>query len=77
MYEYVKRRILISILKSGKSIAECRKSKSNSIGIEEIKNKFNVLRNNLSKEEIKKIRKNFYRKEKASHRLEELEKKIV
>ena len=69
--------LLISLLKSEQSIAELCKSKSNSIGIEEIKNKFNVLRNNLSKEEIKKIRKNFYRKEKASHRLEELEKKIV
>ena len=68
---------MISLLKPGQSINELRKSKSNSIGIEEIKNKFNVLRNNLSKEEIKKIRKNFYRKEKTSHRLEELEKKIV
>ena len=29
------------------------------------------------KKKIEEIRKNFYRKEKASHRLEELEKKIV
>ena len=69
--------LLISILKSGQSIDELRKSKSNSIGIEEIKNKFNILRNNLSKKEIKKIRKKIYRKEKDSHLLEELEKKIV
>ena len=34
-----KERLLISILKSGQSIAELRKSKSNSIGIEEIKKK--------------------------------------
>ena len=65
----------ISILKSGQSIAELRKSKSNSIGIEEIKNKFSMLRNNLSKKEIEEIRENFYRKEKADHRLKELEKK--
>ena len=69
--------LLISILKSGQSIAELHKSKSNSIGIEEIKNKFNMLRNNLSKKEIEEIRENFYRKEKADHRLKELEKKIV
>ena len=57
-----KEELLISLLKSEQSIAELRKSKSNSIGIEEIKSKFNVLRNNLSKEEIKNIRKFFYRK---------------
>ena len=67
--------LLISLLKSGQSIAELRKSKSNSIRIEEIKNKFNVLRNNLSKEEIKKIRKIFYKKEKNDHLLKELQKK--
>ena len=72
-----KEELLISLLKSEQSIAELRKSKSNSIGIEEIKNKFNMLRNNLSKKEIKKIRKKIYRKEKDSHLLEELEKKIV
>ena len=69
--------LLISILKPGQSIAELPKSKSNSIGIEEIKNKFNTLRNNLSKKETEEIRHNFYRKEKADHRLKELEKKIV
>ena len=51
--------LLISILKSGQSIAELRKSKSNSIETEEIKNKFNVLRNNFSEEEIEKIREKF------------------
>ena len=40
--------LLISILKSGQSIAKLRKSKYNSIGIEEIKNKIHVLRNNVS-----------------------------
>ena len=66
--------LLISILKSGQSIAELHKSKSNSIGVEEIKNKFNMLQNNLSKKEIEQIRENFYRNEKADHRLKELEK---
>ena len=70
-----KEELLISLLKSGQNIAELRKSKPNSIGIEKIKNKFNVLWNNLSKEEIKKIRKNFHKKEKANHRLKELEQK--
>ena len=56
-----KEELLISLLKSEQSIAELRKSKSNSIGIEEIKNKFNVLRNNFSKKEIKEIRKNFHK----------------
>ena len=72
-----KEELLISLLKSEQSIAELRKSKSNSIGIEEIKNKFNVLRNNFSKEEIKEIRKHFRKKEKIDHRLKELEKNIV
>ena len=39
--------LLISRLKSEQSIAELGKSKSNSIGIEEIKRKFNMLRNNF------------------------------
>ena len=69
--------LLISLLKSQPSIDEFRKSKSNSIEIEEIKNKFNALRNNFSKEKIKEIRKKFYEKEKISHRLGKLEKKIV
>ena len=68
--------LLIFILKSGQSIAELRKSNNNA-EIKEIKEKFNVLGNNFSKQKIEEIRKNFYRKEKASHRLEELEKKIV
>ena len=46
--------LLISLLKTEQNIAELRKSKSNSIKIEEIKKKFNVLRNNFSKENIKK-----------------------
>ena len=67
--------LLISIIKSGQSIAELRKSNNNNAEIKEIKEKFNALRNKFSKKEIEEIRKNFYRKEKADHRLEELEKK--
>ena len=59
-----KEKLLISLLKSEQSIAELRKSKSNSIWIEEIKERFNVLRNNFSKEKIKEIRKKIYKKRK-------------
>ena len=59
-----KEELLISLLKSEWSIAELCKSKSNSMGIEEIKKKFNVLRNNFSKEKIKEIRKKIHKKEK-------------
>ena len=52
-----KEELLISLLKSEQSIAELRKSKSNSIGIEEIKKKFTVLRNNFSKEKIQNFMK--------------------
>ena len=67
--------LLISLLKSEQSIAEFRKSKDDNAEIKEIKEKFNVLRNRFSKEEIKEIRKNIHKKEKINHRLEELEKK--
>ena len=67
--------LLISLLKSEQSIAELRKSKSSSIGIEEIKRKFNMLRNNFSKEKIKEIRKKFHKKEKIDEYFSEQEKK--
>ena len=59
-----KEELLISLLKSKQSIAELCKGKSNSIRIEEIKNKFNVLRNNFSKEKIKEFRKKFHENKK-------------
>ena len=67
--------LLISLLKSEQSIAELRKSKSNSLGIEQIKKKFNVLRNNFSKEKTKEIRKKFHKKEKIDKYFSEQEKK--
>ena len=70
-----KERLIISFLKSEQSIAELRKSKSNSLGIEQIKKKFNVLRNNFSKEKTKEIRKKFHKKEKIDEYFSEQEKK--
>ena len=69
--------LLISLLKSKQSISELRKNKDNNAEIKEIKEKFNILKNRFSKEEIKKIRKNFHKKEKIDQHLKELEKKIV
>ena len=60
---------LVSLLKSGQSTDELRKSNNNNAEIKEIKEKFNALRNKFSKKKkIEEIRKNF-------HLLEELEKK--
>ena len=52
--------LLISLLKSGQSIDELRKSNYNNADIKEIKEKFNALRNKFSKKEIEEIRKIFY-----------------
>ena len=71
-----KEELLISLLKSEQSIAELRKSNSKSIEIEEIRKKFNVLRNNFSKEKIKEIRKIFHKKEKIDEYFSEQEKKM-
>ena len=70
-----KEELSISLLKSEQSIAELCKSKSNSIGIEEIQKNFDVLRNDFSKEKIKEIRKKFYEKEKIDKYISEQEKK--
>ena len=59
-----KERLLISLLKSKKIIAELCSSKDNNAEIKEIKEKFNVLRNRFSKEEMKKIRKQNFAVEK-------------
>ena len=70
-----KEELSISLLKSEPSIAELHKSKSNNIGIEEIKKKFNVLRNNFSREKIKWIRKKLHKKEKIDEYFSKQEKK--
>ena len=51
--------LLISLLKTEKSIAELRRSKYNNADIEEAKQTFNELRNMISKEKIKKLGENF------------------
>ena len=46
--------LLISLLKSGQSIDELRKSNCNNAEIKEIKEKFNALRNKFSKKRNKR-----------------------
>ena len=53
--------LLIPLFKSSQSHTELRKNEDNNTEIEETKRIFNELRNNFSKEEIKKIRRKFYR----------------
>ena len=52
--------LLIALLKSNKSHTELRKSQCNNEERGETKKLFNELRNNFSKEEIKKIRRKLY-----------------
>ena len=70
-----KERLLIALLKSEQSPAELYKSESNNAEIEETKKIFNALRNNFSKEKIKKNRKKFRFREGIDEYLKELEKK--
>ena len=52
--------LLIALVKSNQSQTELRKSEYNNTEIGETKKRFNELRNNFLKEEIKKIRRKFY-----------------
>ena len=52
--------LLIALLKSNKSHTELWKSEYNNVEIRETKKLFNELRNNFSKEELKKIRRKLY-----------------
>ena len=68
--------LLIALFKSNHSHTELRKSENNNnTEIEETKKIFNELRNNFSKEEIKKIRRKFHFKESIDEYLKELEQK--
>ena len=67
--------LLFALLKSNKSHIELRLSKDNNPEIEETKKLFNELRNNFSKEEMKKIRKKIHLKGAIIRYLEELETK--
>ena len=67
--------LLIAFLKSNQSHAELWKSKDNNTKIRVTKKLFNELRNDFSKEEIKKIRWKFCFKESIDEYLKELEQK--
>ena len=67
--------LLIALLKSNQSHAELRRSEDNNAEIKETKKIFNELRNNFSKEEIKKIRRKFRFRESTDKYLKELEQK--
>ena len=67
--------LLIALLKSNQSHAELRKSEDNNAKIKETKKIFNELRNNFSKEEIKKIRRTFRFRESIDECLRELKQK--
>ena len=67
--------LLISLLKSKQSHADLLSSKDNNTEIEQTKKNFNELRNRLSKEKIKKIRRKFRFREGIDKYLKELEKK--
>ena len=73
--DMLKEDLLIALLKSNQSHTELRKSKDNNMEVEETKKIFNELRNNFSKEEIKKIRRKFDLKEGIEKYLEEIEQK--
>ena len=67
--------LLIALLKSNQSHTELRRSEDNNAEIGETKKIFNELRNNFSKEEIKKIRRKFRFTESIDEYLKELEQK--
>ena len=69
----LKEDLLIALLKSNQSYTELRKSEDNNEEIEETKKIFNELRNNFSKEEIKKIRRKFRFRESIDEYLKKLE----
>ena len=70
-----KEELLIALLKSNQSHTELRRSEDNNAEIGETKKIFNELRNNFSKEEIKKIRRKFRFRESIDKYLKELEQK--
>ena len=69
--------LLIALLKSNPSHTELLKIDDSNTEIGETKKLFNNLRNNFSREEIKKHRKKFHKKEKVYNYLKEKEQKKV
>ena len=70
-----KEELLIALLKSSQSYTELLKTDDSNIEIGESKKLFNNLRNNFSREEIKKLREKFYKKERVYNYLKEIEQK--
>ena len=67
--------LLIALLKPNQSHAELQRTEDNNAEIKRIKRIFNKLKNNFSKEEIKKIRRKFRFKESIDEYLKELGQK--
>ena len=67
--------LLIAFLKSNPSHTEILKIDISNTEIGEIKKLFNNLRNNFSREEIKKHREKFHKKERVYNYLKEIEQK--
>ena len=67
--------LLIALLKSNHSHTELLKINDSNTEIGETKKLFNNLRNNFSREEIKKRREKFYKKERVYNHLKEIEQK--
>ena len=65
----------IALLKSNYSHTELLKINDSNTEIGETKKLFNNLRNNFSREEIKKHRDKFYKKEQVYNHLKEIEQK--
>ena len=67
--------LLIALLKSNQSYTELLKIDNSNTEIGETKKLFNNLRNNFSREEIKKHREKFHKKEWVYNHLKEIEQK--
>ena len=70
-----KKDLLIALLKSNKSHTELQRSEDKNTEIRETEKFFNKLRNNFSKEAIKKIRRKFHCMEEIDEYLKELKQK--
>ena len=74
-YDMSREDLLITLLKSNLSHTKLLKIDDSNTEIGEIKKLFNNLRNNFSREEIKKHRENFHKKERVYNYLKEIEQK--
>ena len=67
--------LLIALLKSNQSYTELLKIDNSNTEIGETKKLFNNLRNNFSREEIKKLKEKFHKKERVYNYLKEIKQK--